>query len=156
MDGDFNIRWWDKGKALLNQRCCNVIEKGNIELRFLYYLLPFDLEIINDLTYYTTVKHLSNGDINNSKICIPSLSEQKSITSFLDHKTTQIDTLIEKKEQLVEKLTLKRQAIINEAVTKGLNPDVPMKDSGIEWLGEIPEHWEVVKFRHYFTLNSGG
>ena len=91
---------------------------------------------------------LTQDSLMNIEIIEPPISEQNLIAFYLNHKTTQIDTLIEKKEQLVEKLTLKRQAIINEAVTKGLNPDVPMKDSGIEWLGEIPEHWEVVSLKY--------
>ncbi|MEQ3665668.1 restriction endonuclease subunit S [Olleya sp.] len=81
------------------------------------------------------------------QILTPSLKEQTQIANYLDHKTHIIDGLIEKKEQLIKKLQAQRQAIINEAVTKGLNPNAKMKDSGIEWLGEIPEHWEVVKLK---------
>ncbi|MEJ1937507.1 hypothetical protein WDZ92_45510, partial [Nostoc sp. NIES-2111] len=86
--------------------------------------------------------------MKSSKICllkvvIPLLEEQKAIARFLDHKTKQIDDLIAKKETLIEKLDEKRTALISHAVTKGLDPSVPMKDSGIEWLGEIPKHWEV-------------
>lgn len=80
-------------------------------------------------------------------ILIPEISENESnaIASFLDHETAKIDILIEKQQRLIELLTEKRQAVISHAVTKGLNPDVPMKDSGVEWLGEVPEHWEVTK-----------
>lgn len=99
---------------------------------------------------------ISVGKISNLQIPLVPLPEQTAIASFLEHKTAQIDALIEKKEQLIEKLKLKRQAIINEAVTKGLNPDVPMKDSGIEWLGEIPEHWKLVRLKHLIKeLESG-
>ncbi|MHA6307746.1 restriction endonuclease subunit S [Hafnia paralvei] len=84
-------------------------------------------------------------------ICLPitSVFEQNLIAAFLDHETAKIDNLIEKQQQLIELLKEKRQAVISHAVTKGLNPDVPMKDSGIEWLGEVPEHWEVclLKFK---------
>lgn len=155
MDGDFNIRWWDKEDILLNQRCCRIISNSKSIKRFLYYSLPFNLQIINDLTYYTTVKHLSSGDINNAKLPLPSLEEQTQIAAYLDHKTSLIDNIISQKEQLIEKLKEQRQAVINEAVTKGLNPNVPLKDSGIEWLGEIPEHWEVVKFRYKFETTKG-
>ncbi|EQB4854632.1 restriction endonuclease subunit S [Klebsiella pneumoniae] len=78
----------------------------------------------------------------------PSLAEQIHIASFLDHETAKIDKLFEKQQQLIELLKEKRQAVISHAVTKGLNPDVPMKDSGVEWLGEVPEHWEVKKLKH--------
>lgn len=155
MDGDFNVRWWNNVDALLNQRCCSIKVNENISLRFLYYLLPFDLKIINDLTYFTTVKHLSNSDISDSKLALPCFPEQTSIAKFLDHKTGQIDAIIKKKEELIVKLKEQRQAIINEAVTKGLNSNAKMKDSGIEWLGEIPEHWETCKIKHLVNLKSG-
>ncbi|HIF9339179.1 TPA: restriction endonuclease subunit S [Photobacterium damselae] len=74
-------------------------------------------------------------------VLIPSIEEQTQIAAFLDHETAKIDTLIEKQQQLIELLKEKRQAVISHAVTKGLNPDAPMKDSGVEWLGEVPEHW---------------
>ncbi|WP_288955341.1 restriction endonuclease subunit S [uncultured Polaribacter sp.] len=147
MDGDFNIRWWDKENVLLNQRCCKIIENEKSVKRFLYYSLPFNLQIINDLTYYTTVKHLSSGDINNAKFPLPSLQEQTQIAVYLDYKTSLIDTIIKQKEDLIKKLQEQRQAIINEAVTKGLNPDAKLKDSGIKWLGEIPEHWVIPKLK---------
>jgi hypothetical protein len=83
------------------------------------------------------------GVIANIKITYPLLDEQEAIARFLDYKTKQIDDLIAKKEALIEKLDEKRTALISHAVTKGLDPNVPMKDSGIDWLGEIPEHWEV-------------
>ena len=73
----------------------------------------------------------------------PPVNEQKAIANFLDQKTAEIDGLIADKEKLIELLQEKRQAIITEAVTKGLNPNVKMKDSGIEWIGEIPEHWNL-------------
>jgi len=79
------------------------------------------------------------------------LSEQQSIAAFLDYKTEQIDKLIEKKEQLLKLLEEKRIALITRAVTKGLDPNVKMKPSGIDWLGDIPEHWEVKKIRYACT-----
>ena len=79
-------------------------------------------------------------------------SEQEKIITYLDHKTHLIDTLIEKKQKQIELLKEQRTAIINHAVTKGLNPNVKMKDSGIEWLGEIPAHWNVKRFKYFFSL----
>lgn len=82
--------------------------------------------------------------------------EQQKIANFLDHETAKIDTLIAKQEKLIELLKEKRQAVISHAVTKGLNPDAPMKDSGVEWLGEVPEHWEVTKLKWKTSTTSGG
>ena len=85
--------------------------------------------------------------IDNFILPLPPLEEQKQIAAFLDKETTKIDTLIDKQEQLITLLQEKRQAIISHAVTRGLNPNVNMKDSGIEWLGEVPEHWEAKKLK---------
>jgi len=93
--------------------------------------------------------------INDAYVATPPLDEQKAIAAFLDYKTQQIDQLIAKKEALLEKLDEKRTALISQAVTKGLDPTVPMKDSGIEWLGEIPEHWETKKIQYIGRLKSG-
>lgn len=90
-------------------------------------------------------------------IMIPELpdSEAASIANFLDHETAKIDALIAKQEKLIELLKEKRQAEISHAVTKGLNPDVPMKDSGVEWLGKVPEHWNIIKFSYVTAIQSG-
>ncbi|TBM31477.1 restriction endonuclease subunit S [Hafnia paralvei] len=79
-------------------------------------------------------------------------AEQVRVVNFLDHETAKIDNLIEKQQQLIELLKEKRQAVISHAVTKGLNPDVPMKDSGVEWLGEVPEHWLCTKIKYIALL----
>ncbi|RJT51266.1 restriction endonuclease subunit S [Rahnella variigena] len=91
-------------------------------------------------------------------ICLPltRLSEQNQIAAFLDHETAKIDTLIDKQQQLIELLKEKRQAVISHAVTKGLDPDVPMKDSGVEWLGEVPEHWTIKKSKYFFDFVTSG
>ena len=89
------------------------------------------------------------------QIPLPPLSEQKKIASFLDKKTVEIDKAIELKQKENELLKERRQVAINRAVTRGLNPNVTYKDSGIEWIGEIPEHWEVRKFRYLFSYDKG-
>ncbi len=91
---------------------------------------------------------LAVANITCLKIPFPPVLEQKKIANFLDHETAKIDTLIEKQQQLIKLLKEKRQAVISHAVTKGLNPDAPMKDSGIEWLGEVPAHWIVKRLKH--------
>ena len=82
------------------------------------------------------------------QLSIPSLIEQNTIANFLDTETTRIDNLIAKQEKLIELLEEQRKSIISHAVTKGLNPNAPMKDSGVEWLGEVPEHWEVTRLKN--------
>lgn len=103
----------------------------------------------------STIQHLYQNVFNEFDYMLPPFEEQTAIANYLDHKTAQIDTLIAKKEQFISLLQEERTAIINQAVTKGLDPNVKMKDSGIEWLGEIPEHWEVKKLAFEFnTLNT--
>ncbi len=85
---------------------------------------------------------------------LPPYPEQRAIAAFLDRETARIDALVAKKERLIELLQEKRTALITRAVTKGLDPNVPMKDSGVEWLGEIPAHWEVKRLWHLTPLGS--
>ena len=87
-------------------------------------------------------------------LVFPNTKEQEKIANFLDYETAKIDTLIEKQEQLIKLLKEKRQAVISHAVTKGLNPNAPMRDSGVEWLGEVPEHWEVKRLKFVCNLIS--
>ncbi len=92
-----------------------------------------------------TINQLTTGNLNSFEIPLPPEDERKLIASFLEHETTKIDTLIEKQQTLIRLLKEKRQAVISHAVTKGLNPNAPMKESGVEWLGEVPEHWQVTR-----------
>ena len=91
--------------------------------------------------------------LDNALFPVPPLKEQRVIASFLDRETAKIDALVAKKERLIELLQEKRAAVISQAVTKGLDPDVPMKDSGIEWLGKIPAHWEVKRLKYVTSMN---
>ncbi len=121
--------------------------------KYLYYfsqIFPFSL-----LQESSAVPSVTQGKLNNLELCKPSLQEQIKIAEYLDHQTSLIDGIIEKKQLLIKKLKEQRQAIINEAVTKGLNPDVRMKDSGVEWLGKIPEHWGNTKFQRICFLQQG-
>jgi len=104
----------------------------------------------------TTRQILGREDFKNAKVVIPPKSEQTSIASFLDRKTSEIDDIIADKKRLLELYEEEKTAIINQAVTKGLDPNAPMKDSGIEWLGEIPEHWEVKKLKMLVSKVGSG
>ncbi len=94
------------------------------------------------------------SDMKNIVLGVPSEAEQIQIACFLDHETASIDALIEEQQRLIELLKEKRQAVISHAVTKGLDPTAPMKDSGVEWLGEVPEHWEVKQLKHVVDPNT--
>lgn len=103
----------------------------------------------------STIVHLYQDTFVNFKYALPSLNEQHTIADFLDHETAKIDRLIEKQKQLIELLKEKRQAVISHAVTKGLDPNVKMKDSGVEWLGMEPEHWIISRVKFVAKLESG-
>lgn len=94
-------------------------------------------------------------EAGNLMLPVPSAVEQKDITTFLDRETAKIDDLIYDQKKLIELLQEKRQALISHAVTKGLNPDAPMRDSGVEWLGEVPEHWGVKTIRYFAEILRG-
>ena len=100
----------------------------------------------------STIVHLYQGTFVEFSYASPPLDEQAKIANFLDFETAQIDTLIEKQQTLIQLLKEKRQAVISHAVTKGLNPDAPMKDSGVEWLGEVPEHWNVGALKYWADI----
>jgi type I restriction enzyme, S subunit len=100
----------------------------------------------------STINHLYERDFRNFSFFIPPQEEQITIAHFLDYKLHKIDRFIRKKKKLIGLLNEQKAAIINDAVTKGLDPSVKMKDSGIEWLGVVPEHWEVIRTKHIFQL----
>lgn len=122
--------------------------------RYAYYLattIPFDLYSTN-----TALPSMSQFDLANHGLPLPPKGEQTQIARFLDHETAKIDALIREQECLIELLREKRQAEISQAVTRGLDPDVPMKDSGVEWLGEVPAHWEMVPLKYLCSFSGGG
>ena len=98
---------------------------------------------------------ISANELMRLRFAMPSLEEQAGIAAFLDRETAKIDGLIGEQQQLVELLREKRQAVISHAVTKGLDPSVPMKDSGVEWLGLVPAHWEVKRLKRIATVQGG-
>ena len=139
-------------KLCTNQGCKSLINTTDTENKFYYYVLSVSGKQLNNLGRGTTFLELSTDELANYVVPTPSLSEQQKIANFLDHETAKIDTLIAKQEKLIELLKEKRQAVISHAVTKGLNPDAPMKDSGVEWLGEVPEHWILIPNKRLFEL----
>jgi type I restriction enzyme S subunit len=135
-----------KIRVTCNQSMAAIIfEKDNS--RYFFWCLTSQYKQIRGLTSDEGRDGLNLEMIGSIPCPLPPLPEQQAIANFLDYKTKQIDALIAKKETLLEKFDEKRTAIISHAVTKGLDPNVPMKDSGIEWLGEIPEHWEKKRLK---------
>ncbi len=123
--------------------------------RYVRWLLQ-EFDVAHMKTLGSGVRQTINYmDIGNSFFYEPAKIEQQKIASFLDHETAKIDTLIEKQQQLIKLLKEKRQAVISHAVTKGLNPNAPMRDSGVEWLGEVPEHWTMPKISHIGKVLNG-
>lgn len=149
--GELNIS--DKRYSIGRGLCA--IRPMSVDQKFLWYDLQLAREDLRSISTGSTFESVSTEDLKNVFTVAPPIEEQKAIATFLDHKTQAIDQLIEKKQQLIEKLKEKRQALITQAVTKGLNPDAPMKDSGIEWLGEIPKDWEVVRLRYLGKIDTG-
>jgi len=119
---------------------------------FLEYYLIYFKEYVSLFSSSNTQENLNQEKVSNFQIPFPSPQEQTQIVSFLDTKTQKIDELIEKTEQKIKLLKEKRTSLINHCVTKGLNPNVEMKDSGVEWIGEIPNHWGVKLLK--FVFNS--
>ena len=138
-----------------NQACCVFCNSSIIDLKFLQYWFIGNKEQIINLAIGGGQPNISQNILKDIRVWCPDFSEQVNLTRFLDHKTSQIDHLIAKKEQFIKLLEEERVAVINQAVTKGLNPNVPMKDSGVKWLGEIPEHWEVKKLKQIFNSSKG-
>lgn len=155
MDGDFNVRIWKNRDALLNQRCCRVFDSQQICKRFMAYYLPHYLKVINDLTWSTTVKHLLADDINNIYVSYPGMREQQAIADFLDAQCAKIDSVITDIEKQIETLQKYKKSLITETVTKGLDRSAPMKDSGIDWIGEIPCHWGTNRLRYVASVKTG-
>lgn len=99
-------------------------------------------------------KNIQYSDFANSLIPVPPINQQQRIADYLDRKCSKIDAIIARQQEVIEKLKAYKLAVITEAVTKGLNPDVPMKDSGVEWIGEIPEHWEIRRIGSFARVTS--
>lgn len=128
--------------------------------RYVHYLLRNPIYVTQYMSRSKGIRvnqwDLDPDEFRNIELLLPSKSEQMKIYSFLDYETAKIDKLIEKQKQLIELLKEKRQAVISHAVTKGINPHVPMKDSSVEWLGEVPQHWNVSQIKYLSKLVGTG
>ncbi len=123
------------------------------DTRFMYWWLVSQYKNIRGLASDDARDGLNLEMIGTIPCPIPTIEEQQKIASFLDYKTQQIDQLIEKKKALIEKLNEQRIAVITQAVTKGIDKNTKMKPSGVDWLGDVPEHWEVKRLRFAIETN---
>lgn len=144
------------GKELCTNQGCKTLVPNRIESRFLYYIISISSIELNILGQGTTFLELSKESLGTFKLPLPKYNEQLTIANYLDDQTQKIDRLKANKKAQVEKLKELRQIEINNAVTKGLNPNAEMKDSGIEWLGKIPKHWEKRKIATNFQIIGSG
>ncbi|MHC5596662.1 MAG: restriction endonuclease subunit S [Nostoc sp.] len=161
---------FENGKGALVNNCINGVGFGSTEFhvirspdsdttRFLSYVVRshrFKVEGEGMMTGTAGQKRVSDDYVKNFEVFLPPKKLRGAIASFLDRKTVAIDTLITKKQRLIQLLEEKRTALINQAVTKGLNPNVPMKDSRIPWIGYIPEHWKAIQIRRYIRRIEQG
>ncbi|MEA5044737.1 MAG: restriction endonuclease subunit S [Petrimonas sp.] len=143
------------GKELCTNQGCKTLVPNRIESRFLYYIISISSIELNVLGQGTTFLELSKESLGTFKLPLPDFEDQLAIANYLDHQTQKIDCLIANKKAQAEKLKELRQIEINNAVTKGLNPNAEMKDSGIEWLGKIPKHWDTKRIKQVANIETG-
>ena len=138
-----------------NQGCKALVFRKNDSDRYFYYQLLAGRAELQSHGCGSTFQELGRDALASVSLVRPPVSEQRAIAAFLDRETERIDTLIAKKERQIELLREKRAALISHAVTKGLDPNAPMKDSGVEWLGKIPAHWEAKKIKRLSKVRRG-
>ena len=146
----------NRNEVCTNQGCLSCIPKDDISSLFFYYIMSVSQKYFDMLGTGTTFNEISANVFKNVHLPVPPLSEQQSIASYLDVKTEKIDKMIAKAEKKIEYLGELKQSLITRAVTRGLNPNASLKDSGVKWIGKVPEHWETIKLsRVYSYIGSG-
>lgn len=156
MDVTPRIIGYSDKTGIITSAYVNITPKENVSSKYFYYyylLQDFNNYLFSQGTGIRTT--LTRSQFGSLKISLPTFKEQTAIAYFLDYKTAKIDRFIRKKKQLIKLLNEQKAGIINHAVTKGLDPNATMKDSGIEWLGEIPKHWGVRKLKYVADFQSG-
>ena len=144
------------GKFDFHQRVYNLHNIQGAKGKFLYYYLSSNFYKLMDAgSAKSTVDSVRLPMLKDFPVVVPTIEEQSRIANFLDKKCTEIDELIALQDRMIAQLTTYKQAVITETVTKGLDPNVKMKDSGVEWIGEIPEHWDVCRVKNISNTNSG-
>ena len=158
-NGDLLYSWsmsyapviWSVEKVIYHYHIWKTKLSSNLNKKFAYYYLSALTDALKAKIHETTMGFITMGVMNNSYIAFSCLKEQEKIVSFLDSQCSEIDALSADIQKEIETLEQYKRSVITEAVTKGLNPDVEMKDSGIEWVGNVPAHWDVRPLYYYFA-----
>lgn len=137
-----------------NQGCLSCVPKCECVTKYFYYMMSVFTEIFNLFGTGTTFKEISADNFANFSLPFPDIKEQYQIVSYLDRKCAEIDAVIEKTKATIEEYKKLKQSVITEAVTKGIRGERPMKDSGIEWIGNIPAEWDVVRIKTLFDYRN--
>ena len=137
--------------ACVNQACCVIKPNSKVSFNYLYYTLVNDKDIMLDMSIGGTQPNISQAKILELPVFLPPLAEQQRIADFLDEKCSEIDSIRSDIQKQIDILNDYKKSVITEAVTKGLNPKAKLKDSGIEWIGKIPEGWNVFRIKYLAT-----
>lgn len=160
--GDLLFSWsatidafiWKAGRAYLNQHIFKVTPADAVDRKYLYYVIKHVAPKLSEFDAHgSTMRHIKKESLA-TPFYAPPLNEQQAIAAFLDKEVAKIDVLLEEQRRLIDLLKEKSQAVTSHAVAKGLDPSAPMKDSGVEWLGEVPAHWEMKRARHIFRKSE--
>ena len=158
-EGCGNAIYVDSNKTLFAGYHTIIARPYNIgrDYKYFAYLLLTDnwRQQVRSCVSGIKVYSVNQKILKQTSVIFPPLPEQEAIATYLDEKCGEIDSLISLQEEMISELQAYKKSVITEAVTKGLDPNVPMKDSGVEWLGNIPEHWEVKQLKYCITINSG-
>lgn len=144
----------NSNEVCTNQGCLSCIPKDDISSLFFYYIMSVSQKYFDMLGTGTTFNEISANVFKNVHLPVPPLSEQQAIASYLDAKTEKMDQMIAKAEKKIEYLGELKQSLITRAVTRGLNPNAPLKDSGVKWIGDIPRDWEIPRL-NFVTSKIG-
>ena len=164
-NGDILISWaatldafiWNKGNGWLNQHIFKAVPNRRIiNYDFFFWMIKESMKNMNnDNKHGIFMQHVTLSVFNNFTIPMPPLAEQERIAAFLDAECAEIDTVLEKTRASIEEYKKLKQAVITQAVTKGIRGDRPMKDSGIEWIGDIPAEWDYTKAKNCVNIQNG-
>ena len=144
----------DQEVSFVNKLCCFAPFEGVYGKYIYYFLCSPNFEDIFNSKITGLIGGVNIPTLKNIECLLPSISEQKAIATYLDEKCGEIDSLISLQEEMISELQSYKQSVITEAVTKGLDPNVPMKDSGVEWIGMIPEIWKLARIGNFFRLRT--
>lgn len=147
---------WNEEKVIFHYHIWKVDLSGKMDKKYSYYLLGVITKVkLNDM-HGSAMQHLTMENMNNSDIIVPPLAEQEAIAAWLDEKCGEIDAAIAKVDREIELIDELKQSEISRVVTRGLNPDAPLRPSGIDWIGDIPKHWTKSRIKNHISRSAAG